>query len=78
MYAISHVTVTVETGILAFADLRDRVVHQTLNEVYLLPAVIFPNDMTQICRDFLHNNREKITVAFRVDRNKSKSAIVFL
>lgn len=59
VYAISHVTVTAEAGISAFADLRDRVVHQTLNEVYLLPAVIFPDEMTQIRRGFLYNNEEK-------------------
>lgn len=75
MYAISHVTVTAETGILAFADLRDRVVHQMLNEVYLLPAVIFPNDMTQIRCDFLPNSGEKKITIVLSKRKQSKSAI---
>lgn len=77
MYAISHVTVTAVTGILAFADLRDRVVHQTLNEVYLLPAVIFPNDMTQIRRDFLHNSGEKELRSFSVNGTDQSRPLLF-
>lgn len=64
MHAISHVTMTAKAGISAFADLRDRVVHQTLNEVYLLPAAIFPNDMTQIVAIFSTIAEEKLRSHF--------------
>lgn len=76
MYAIFHMTVKAEAGISAFADSRDRLVHQMLNEVYLLPAMIFPNDTTQIHRGFLHNSGEKIIVTFCINGKKIKKSTV--